>query len=302
MLLALLYGRMDWRGFWDIVRNVNPVLLMGFFAICVINMWLTSMRWGMLLRADGLEVPTAKLFASHWIGSFFNFFMPSNIGGDVYRVADIAKKSGKAVNALASVFADRLLGFVAMAALGFVFPLFGLGKVPSEHRAKLLIPLGVFFCFMVLVALIWQREILLWFARFLPSRIRGKVEDVLGKFLESAQAYGKKPMVLIKCMMLSFLSQFNLIVAVFCVGASLGLGIPFFLYCVFVPLVGLLEAVPSTINGMGFRDAGYIMFFTAAGLEPPAAPAAAMSLLYMMLTLLYASFGGLIFLRRLSKK
>ena len=125
---------------------------------------------------------------------------------------------------------------------------------------------------------------------------------MLGKVLESAQAYGKKPMVLIKCMMLSFLSQFNLIVAVFCVGTSLGLGIPFFLYCVFVPLVGLLEAVPSTINGMGFRDAGYIMFFTAAGLELPAASAAAMSLLYMMLTLLYASFGGLIFLRRLSKK
>ena len=293
---------MDWKGFWEIVRNVNPAPLTGFFAICVINMWLTSMRWGMLLGADGLEVPTAKLFASHWIGSFFNFFMPSNIGGDVYRVADIAKKSGKAVNALASVFADRVLGFIAMATFGFIFPLFGLGKVPMEHRSKLLIPLAVFFCFMILVVLIWQRGILLWFARFLPGKIRGKVEDVLGKFLESAQAYGKKPVVLLKGMMLSFVSQFNLIVAVYCIGMSLGLGIPFFLYCVFVPLIGLLEAVPSTINGMGFRDAGYIMFFTAAGLGQPAASSAAMSLLYMMLTLLYASFGGLMFFRRITRK
>ena len=69
----------------------------------------------------------------------------------------------------------------------------------------------------------------------------------------------------------------------------------------FVPLVCLLESVPSTINGMGFRDAGYIMFFSAAGLADPTAAAPAMSLLYMTLTLLYASCGGALFLRRIRR-
>jgi hypothetical protein len=59
--------------------------------------------------------------------------------------------------------------------------------------------------------------------------------------------------------------------------------------------------VPSTINGMGFRDAGYIMFFSAAGLADPTAAAPAMSLLYMTLTLVYASCGGALFLRRIRR-
>ena len=125
-------------------------------------------------------------------------------------------------------------------------------------------------------------------------------QKVLGLFLESVREYGRDPWVLVKGLMISLLFQFLVIVAIFCVGTSLKLGIPFFSYCVFVPLVCLLESVPSTINGMGFSDAGYIMFFSAVGLADPTAAAPAMALLYMMLTLIYASCGGLLFLRRLA--
>ncbi len=299
VLLALLYRRLDVDGFLSIVRGIRLWPLTGFFVICVVNMCLSSTRWSLLLRADGFDIPVRKLFVSHWIASFFNFFMPSNIGGDVYRIADIARKSGKPVHTVASVFADRLSGFIAMSLLGFVFPLIGLRQVPVEHRWKLLIPLVVFLGFLFLAGLIWQQGVLRFAARFLPGRLRVKVEDVLALFLASMRQYGRDPRVLAKCLGLSLVFQFLIAVAVFCVGTALRLEIPFFSYCVFVPLVALLESVPSTINGMGFRDAGYIMFFSAAGLADPTAAAPAMSLLYMTLTLLYASLGGLIFLRRL---
>lgn len=299
LLLLLLYRKLDVAGFAAIVRGIWILPLGGFFLICGVNMWLSSMRWGLLLRADGFDISIKKLFVSHWIGSFFNFFMPSNIGGDVYRIADIAKKSGKPVNTVASVFADRLFGFIAMSSLGFIFPLIGFRQVPEEHRWTLLIPLVVFLGLLFLAGLIWQQGLLRFAARFLPVRLREKVEWILGLFLASMRQYGRDPAVLLKCLGLSVAFQFLVIVAVFCVGTALRLGIPFFGYCVFVPLVGLLESVPSTINGMGFRDAGYIMFFTAFGLPDPLAAAPAMALLYMMLTLVYASCGGLLFLRRL---
>ncbi|MGI5869354.1 MAG: lysylphosphatidylglycerol synthase transmembrane domain-containing protein [Kiritimatiellia bacterium] len=298
LLLALLYRKVDVDGFLETLRGARLWPLALFFVVCVVNMWLSSSRWRLLLRADGLDIPTSKLFVSHWIASFFNFFMPSNIGGDVYRIADIAKKSGKPVNTVASVFADRLTGFIAMSLLGFVFPLVGLREVPPEHRWKLAIPLVVFLGFLAAAALVWQQGILRTCAHLLPGKLRTKVEDVLARFLESVRQYGKDPTVLPRCLGLSLLFQFLVVVAVFCVGTSLRLGIPFFSYCVFVPLVCLLESVPSTINGLGFRDAGYIMFFSAVGLPDPVSTASAMSLLYMTLTLLYASCGGLLFLRR----
>ena len=65
----------------------------------------------------------------------------------------------------------------------------------------------------------------------------------------------------------------------------------------------LLEAVPISINGIGLRDAGYLMFFTAVGLAgrgaDPATASGTLSLCYMAFTLAYACGGGLLFLRRL---
>lgn len=301
LIMILLYRRMDWAGFAGILRGIRLWPLTGFFAICVVNMWLSSFRWWMLMRADGIDIPVHKLFVSHWIASFFNFFMPSNIGGDVYRIADISKKSGKAPNTVAAVFADRLTGFIAMSLLGFVFPLIGLRMVPEGSRKVLLIPLAIFLCFIVVAALVLQQGFLRFMLRVVFRGKHGKVEMFLDKFLESVRAYGRRPGVLARCLLVSLLFQFLVAVAVFCVGTSLGLGIPFFSYCIFVPLVSLLESVPSTINGMGFRDAGYVMFFTAAGIPSPKESAAAMALLYMMLTLVYASLGGILFLRRLQK-
>lgn len=301
LLLVLLYRRMDWMRFASILRGIRPVPLLGFYFICILNMWMSSLRWRMLLQADDLHISTSKLFTSHWIASFFNFCMPSNIGGDVYRVADIAQKSGKAVNALASVFADRLTGFVAMALMGFVFPLIGLNQVPPEKRLILLVPLAIFLCFILVVLLVWQQKILRWSVRFMPLKIRAKTMEILETFLASARSYGKQPAIPVKCLLISLAFQFNVIIAVFCVGTSLGLQIPFFLYCVFVPLVGLLEAVPFSINGMGFRDLGYVMFFTAANLKEPTETAGVMAMLYMALTFIYASFGGIICLGRVAR-
>lgn len=299
LLLLLLYRKLDMDGFVAIVRGIWLLPLVGFPLICGVNMCLSSTRWGLLLRADGLNFSLRKLFVSHWIASFFNFFMPSNIGGDVYRIADIAKKSGKPVNTVASVFADRLFGFIAMSLLGFVFPLIGWHDVPEAHRWKLLIPLVLFLGLLLIVGLVWEQRVLRFATRFMPGRLQEKTEQILELFLASVRQYGRNPIVLLKCLGLSIMFQFLIIVAVFCVGTALRLDIAFFKYCIFVPLICLLESVPSTINGMGFRDAGYIMFFSAVGVADPIVAAPAMSLLYMMSTLVYASGGGLLFLRRL---
>ncbi len=300
-LLVFFYGRMDFSELRSQISNLRLYPLVGFFVICVVNMGVSSYRWKLLLDSDSIRVSYAKLFTSHWIASFFNFFAPSNIGGDAYRIADIAKKTGKGTKTFASVFADRLTGFLAMSMLGFIFPLTGLRGVPVEHRWKLFIPLSVFFVFLLVAVLIWQQTFLRCLCRLLPGKLRDIISGILDKFFESFEAYSSRKMVLVLCFGLSVVFQFLVIVAAFCVGSAMNLGIPFFEYCVFMPLVCILESTPGTINGMGFRDAAYLMFFNAAGVPEADTVAPAMALLYLTLTLIYASFGGLVFLRRMAK-
>ena len=142
------------RAFADALRGIRWGWVPPFFAIAFANMGLSSVRWLLFLRADGVEVPVRKLFASHWIASFCNFFLPSNVGGDLYRIADVGRKSGSAVRGTASVFMDRLSGFLAMSLLGFVFPLAGLRFVPREHWPWLLVPVAFFLAFAGIFALV----------------------------------------------------------------------------------------------------------------------------------------------------
>lgn len=303
LLLALLYRKVDGRAFGDALRGIRWAWTVPFFAILFANTALSALRWGLLLRSDGVALPTGKLVVSYWISSFFNFFLPSNIGGDVYRIADIGRKSGSAMGSLASVFVDRLCGFLALSLMGFVFPLFGLRLVPPEKRGLLLVPLAVFLGFLCVAALLWQQGIVRFFARTLPGRLRAKVERLLDTFFSSVSAYLRRPRALAGAFGLSLVFQFLVFVAVWTLCRALSIPVSLAECCVFVPFVCLLEAIPLTVNGIGLRDGGYAMFFTAVGLAgrgaDPATAAAALSLCYMAFTLVYATGGGLLFLRRL---
>ena len=313
LLLFLLYRKVDGAAFAKLFAQMDPRWPPLFFAIAFLNMGLSSVRWRLFLRADGLRIPTAKLFASHWIASFCNFFLPSNVGGDLYRIADIGAKSGSAVRGTASVFMDRLSGFLAMSFLGFVFPLAGLRFVPREHWPWLLVPVAFFLAFAGLFALVvFGQGLLRRLLRVLPGRAGAKAGEIADRFLASVSAYSRRPSVPLGALALSLLFQFLVFVAIWTVGRSLRIPVPFAWYCVFAPLVCILESLPISVNGMGLREAAYAVFFGIAfplvGFAAPegVAPgdwaktcAGAMALCYMALTLVYALGGGLLLLRRM---
>lgn len=298
LLLWLLYRKMDLQAFVGSLRNLRWEVLPFFYAIAIGNMWISSVRWNLFLKADGVRISTSLLFRSHWISSFFNFFLPSNIGGDVYRMADIGRRSGRPVGSVASVFADRLAGFVAMSFLGFLFPLFGFSLIPPEKRILLLVPAVLFLGFLTAAFLLLQQRLLMWFLRFFPHKAREVLIGFALRFFESIHAYAQTPAVFLKAVLLSVVFQFLVIVAVYVVGLSLRIPVSFASYCVFVPFVCLLESVPLSLNGMGLRDTGYFFFFEAVGLATAASTSAALSLCYVTLTLIYALGGGLLFLMR----
>ena len=64
-------------------------------------------RWNRLLRAQHVEVESKRLTESMWVSMFFNNFLPSNIGGDVVRIADTAPAAGSKTLATTVILVDR---------------------------------------------------------------------------------------------------------------------------------------------------------------------------------------------------
>src|ERR1044071_8257627 len=47
---------------------------------------LSAYRWHLLVKPQDLTVPFRKILAFYFLGMYFNFFLPSSIGGDVFKV------------------------------------------------------------------------------------------------------------------------------------------------------------------------------------------------------------------------
>ena len=117
-LLVFLYTKLeDPAALWAQIRASNKLLLacaVGAYALAVA---LSGIKWGILLRAIGIDVPLHRLLRYQWVAEFFNNFLPAQVGGDVMRGYALASDTHRAADAAASVLIDRFIGlFVFMLA------------------------------------------------------------------------------------------------------------------------------------------------------------------------------------------
>jgi len=61
----------------------------------------------LLIHEKSNEVSRLYLFKLYFVGAFFNNFMPTSIGGDVYKVYKLGKKIDSPVVGFSSVFTER---------------------------------------------------------------------------------------------------------------------------------------------------------------------------------------------------
>src|SRR6478735_8356899 len=93
-LLWLLFSRVDVARLWSVARRASPTWLAGALLLYFTMVLASAGRWDVLLRAQHVRLPFSFLTQSFLVATFFNNFLPSNIGGDVVRITDTAKAAG----------------------------------------------------------------------------------------------------------------------------------------------------------------------------------------------------------------
>src|SRR5262245_42333442 len=120
-LLYWLFSKVDAAEVWGIVRTASIPWFFVAIALYLAMVLVSAWRWGLLLGAQGITVPFGALTNSFLVATFFNNFLPSNIGGDVVRIRDTARAAGSKTLATTVVLLDRglgLMGLVLVAACG----------------------------------------------------------------------------------------------------------------------------------------------------------------------------------------
>jgi uncharacterized membrane protein YbhN (UPF0104 family) len=298
-LLVLLFRRVDVARLWGVARTASPVWLAAALALYSLMIAASSWRWGLLLDAQGIRLPFRTLTSSFLVATFFNNFLPSNIGGDVVRIADTAPAAGSKTLATTVVLLDRgmgLLGLMLMAALG----------ASAVTRFGSFGPLGprVLWGSLGLGAMIATPALLNphWLARLLrPLRVVHPewVDERLGRLTAAFSRFREAPAALAGCFAGAVFVQAVLVVFYVAVAHSMRIQIGFAELALIVPVSLLVQMLPVSVNGFGIREATFGFYFSRLGL--PLESALLVSFMGAALVMLFSVSGGITYIGRNSR-
>jgi hypothetical protein len=295
-LLYLLLGRTDFSRLWSYVWNASPAWLAVALALYLVMLLLSVWRWRLLLNAQHLDVPAGRLLNSYLVATFFNNFLPSNIGGDVIRIRDTAPQAGSKTLATTVVLMDRglgLLGLLTVAAVGTSVASRIGGRPPvlasmlwlalaggvAVSAAAVMLPGGV--------------------ARLLGPLRRVHQEWVserIGRLTGALTRFRSAPGALVTCLLGAVLVQAVLVAFYAAIVHSMNIPVSAWHLAVIVPISFVVQMAPVSLNGFGVREATFTYYFSRIGL--PIESALVVSFMGAGLIILFSLSGAVAYLLR----
>ena len=297
VLLALLFSKIEIGQLWAIARQASVLWLAVALTIYAVNLIASTWRWYILLNAQEVEVRRRWLFGSFIVASFFNNFLPSNIGGDVIRISDTAKAARSRTLAATVVLMDRGLGLMALVLVAAL----GASAAGTVHPAALPIwPVWLWAGFLAgaaasapaVFAPAGFGRLLQPLTVFHPEWVGNRIEtltSVLARF-------GARPRALATCFATAVFVQATMVVFYFAVAHALHLNVSLSDIAVIVPISFVVQMLPVSFGGFGVREATFSIYFSRIG--QPIESAIAMSLVGQALIMLFSLTGAAVYISR----
>ena len=126
-LIAYLLGRVGTDEVVEAMRSASTHYLYILVALAIYfgAIAVGSVKWQILLKAQGIRVPLGSLLSFTFVGLFFGNFLPTNVGGDLVRGYDLARHTLLPAETAVSVVVDRMLGLIAFIFVAVVLALLG---------------------------------------------------------------------------------------------------------------------------------------------------------------------------------
>lgn len=290
---AGLLSAQGWRDLWETFSQANRWLLLLSVLLVPLIDFVSSVKWYCLARACGLPVGLWRLYAYYVVGGFFNLVLPSSIGGDVIRIHELGRYTGRYADSAAVVFVERFSGlamlvFLAASAVIVNLQMFNLPWLTVSLCVGLL---GVaIVCWVIIDARPFN-----FVEKNLGSRlpIVSSILKKLGKFRTAVLIYKEKPGAIWLAIFNSLLFYFLAILNVWVSVSAFDSGVDFVSMLVAVPVIMFIMNLPFSIGGLGLMEFAYIFTLGLFGINSSAAISTA--LLMRLKTLVTAGMGSLIY-------
>lgn len=267
LLLFYVFRKAGMAQLWDTIRQADPLFLFLSFAIAPVLIFLSSWKWQVLLRAQDLKVPLARLFGLYMVGYFFNTVLPTNVGGDVVRAYELGRSLNKRTEVFSSVFLERFTGLTAllfMAVIAFMLTIHKIGGM--QLNIAMVISLVGYF---LIVWLIWDRRVLALVRQKIRVNAAQKIFEKLARFQDATLAFKRHRSVLVFAMINSFVFNIAAALNVYLSSLAFNYNIGFINSLIITPIILVITMIPISIGGFGLSEWAYFFTFARMGATGP---------------------------------
>ncbi len=296
-LLYWLLSGVDLGRLAEMARTASPAWLGGALLLYSVMILISAWRWDLLLLAQHVRVPFSSLVNSFLVATFFNNFLPSNIGGDVIRIGDTARQAGSKTLATTVVLVDRgvgLLGLVFVAATGATLAARGSDAIGPLGPGLLWSALGLALVVAVPVLLMPRAVGLM--LRPLRAIHQEWVEVRIERLVGALSRFRDAPRAILACFVGAIMVQAVIVGFYAAVAHAIGVQISGAHLAILVPISLIFQMLPISVNGLGVREWVFGTYFTRLGL--PLESALALSFIGAALIMLFSTTGAVVYLSR----
>jgi glycosyltransferase 2 family protein len=287
-IVAILLARANVPEIADALRAADVADVAIGTILFFASLLLSSLRWEAFLRSLGISLPRRTLARLYLVGTFFNAFLPTGVGGDAYKSFIVGGGTAAIEPPLAAAALDRLAGVVGLAALTLI------------GTAALFVTSDATVVTWVSVAASVVLFLGCGYAVLRRRDATRRKESVATGLTARIRTFARALAVGIRHPHgLRVGSLFGMLTALLLVGAHLFLlqavhsSVPVGAMPGIVLLASLTTAIPFTINGLGFRETTYVWALGAYGV--PSDTALLFALVVLAVTLLSSAVGGVVY-------
>ena len=246
LLLYFVYAKIDKKMLLSIFSSGKIYLLLIALFIFILSNITGAMQWFILLKNHKLNIKFFYIIKLYLSSAFFNSFMPSNIGGDVFKAYKFIANKKKAEIAFSSIIWDR---FVSL----YILLLF------ISFTSIFIIKTYLIFSTFIFISIL----IILLLKYITTTRLKNKILNLIKKekyknflkeFFLSFRYYFILNKINLSYYILAMFTQFLKIFINYFIILYMNLKINIFEIYFFIPIVGIISMLPISINGIGLRE------------------------------------------------
>ena len=281
------------------IAAMEIIWLLSAIMLFLASHFLGSMQWQILLRSESVHLPYTHVLKYYFTGLFFNNFLISSMGGDVFSMVDIHRSSGQRAAAVSTVFLDRFAGLFVMFSLAiFSWPWLMMKNVAGSRMQLFMVILvaGWLAAIFVLFSRRVARPLAWILRRLLPVKFSQPMKEI---YLQ-IHGFGRRGKLVFHVLLVALVVQAARIMTHYLLAKAFNVTLSPFVFFVMIPIIALSASLPISLGGLGVRERLGQILLAKVGVA--ASTAFSIEFMAYVVAIFTAIPGGIIFALRKSSK